>query len=117
MQIHVRVAIQKPPQLRRQIVRKNRGNRAQPQRSAHAIPRLVESVGQRRGVFDQGLRLAQNRLSQWRQLDAPVQAFKQRRTQSLFETRDLVGKRGLRDAQIFSSFGETARPRHRAEIL
>jgi hypothetical protein len=54
-----------------------------------------------------------DRLSQGRQFDAPVEAFEQRRTQSLFEPPDLLGKRGLRDPKIFRSFGEAARPRHR----
>jgi hypothetical protein len=35
----------------------------------------------------------------------------------MFEPRNLLGKRGLRHPQIFGSLGETARPRHRAEIL
>jgi hypothetical protein len=46
-----------------------------------------------------------------------MKAFEQRRTQSLFKPSDLLGKRGLRYPQIFRSFGKTAGPRHRAEIL
>ena len=68
-------------------------------------------------LFKQGLRLAEDRFAERRQLDPPVQPLEQGCSQTLFQPGDLFGERRLGNAQFLGCLGETTRSRHRAKIL
>ncbi len=101
----------------REEVGKDGGDGADAEGAPDAFLHAFEVFRERGGVFEQCPRLAENGLAEGSELDAAVEAFKQRGAEDLFQFGDLFGEGGLGDAEIVGGFGEAARAGDGAEVL